>query len=67
MEKNIPVIIHHECRTEYARKCIKMAEKFNKQVIFLGDETNRDFSKNWVDVNLYCKEEWQLSYLLYQQ
>ena len=59
MAKNIPVIIHHECRTEYARKCIQMAEKFNKQVIFLGDETNRDFSKNWVDVNLYCKEEWQ--------
>lgn len=59
MTKDIPVFIHHECRTPYALKSVKMAEKYNKVVVFLGDDSNKDYSKNWVDVNEYCRDEWK--------
>ncbi len=58
MEKIIPLFIHHEGRNSYAKKAIKCAQKYNKNIVFFGDETNRDYSEFWVNTNDYCGEEW---------
>ncbi len=59
MKRDIPVFIHHETRSEYARKAIIMARKYNNHVVFFGDDTNKDYSDCWVDTNAYCRDEWE--------
>ena len=47
----IPVIIYHCGGQSYLKAAIRMAEKNAEAFILIGDEKNKDFSKNWVDMN----------------
>ena len=60
MGKSIPVLIYHESGTKringgglnqsYVKYCIKQAEKWNEEVVFLGHPCMKDYAKKFVAV-----------------
>lgn len=51
MQKQIPVIIFHEGCPSYLPYSVHSAEKYNSNVILLGNEENRTVAKQWFDVS----------------
>lgn len=62
----LPVLIHHESNAkpqtggkknqEYLRFCIDQACKYNEKVVLIGDEANREWSRDWHHVNEFKNE-----------
>lgn len=56
--KTIPLIFIHTGNQEYLKYTITQAEKYNECVYLIGDDSNRNFCKKWVDSKEYLEEEY---------
>lgn len=50
-DKNIPVVIFHAGCPAHLPYSVHSAERYNKRVILLGDEANRNVAKEWFDLS----------------
>ncbi|MCC8192286.1 MAG: hypothetical protein LIO41_04525 [Ruminococcus sp.] len=51
-----PVIFIHTGDSWYLKYSIKQAEKFNSQVILIGDERNKKYARYWENIELFSSE-----------
>lgn len=66
---NIPIFIHHETgekkqagrdnKQNYLKYCIQQAEKFDNKVILFGDNYNKEWCSNWVNINELNPIKWK--------
>ena len=47
--EDIPVIIFHQGCPKHLPYSVHSAERYNKRVILLGDEANKDVAGEWYD------------------
>lgn len=47
----VPVVIYHCGQAEYLKTALKSAADFNENVVLLGNDANRDYCRNWVNVH----------------
>ena len=66
MNNSIPVVFFHEGNNEYLKYAILSAEKYNDNVILLGDSSNKDFSKNWYNTEEFDMKEYNEFEKLYK-
>lgn len=59
MIQNRPVFFVHSGNQDYLGQTIKQAEKTNKTVYLLGDDSNRTIAANWFDMKLYLTQKWE--------
>lgn len=62
----IPVLFIHSGNQEYLTYAIRQAERTNKRVFLLGDESNKNVTQNWVDMNRYITNRWGTFEKVYQ-
>lgn len=58
MIENKPIFFVHSGNQDYLKRTIKQAEKTNRVVYLLGDDSNRKIAINWFDMKLYLTEKW---------
>ncbi|HAT4257867.1 hypothetical protein P5F61_08150 [Clostridium perfringens] len=54
---NIPIVFIHKGNQEYLKYAIKSAEKFNKNVFLLGDNSNKNLCRNFYNINNLKSED----------
>lgn len=54
----IPIIIYHEGNQDYLKTCIEHNLKFNKRIILIGDDTNKNFGAEWYDSKDIISSKW---------
>lgn len=67
--KHIPIFIHHETgekpqagkdnKQQYLKYCIQQAEKYGNEVYLFGDNANKTWASNWIDVKSINSNKWE--------
>ena len=69
MNKKIPIFVHHETgekkqagkdkKQQYLKSCIQKATENGNRVLLFGDETNKTWCNEWIDVKQIHSDKWE--------